>query len=195
MPMGQKICLSDRVYMISVRSKITQKLLGYLFLHNAEELYVNELLQTLDVDKRNLVKKLNELEGNGLLKSRTRGNMRLYSINKKFPLFKEYERIFLKTVGVEEKLRKILNGQKGVREAYIYGSYPQGKLTHTSDIDVMVIGSHSSIALQNLISGLQREINREINVVDMDKDEFDKRKKKKDPFLLGVLKKKNIKLI
>ena len=64
-----------------------------------------------------------------------------------------------------------------------------------SDIDLLVVGRHSIIALQRKISQLQREINREINVVNMGDGEFSKRIKGKDPFLSGILKEKHVKVI
>jgi len=66
--------------MISFRSEITKKVLNYFFLNPQESIYVNELARKLGLDKRNLVKKIRELEEKGLLKSETRGNLKLYSL-------------------------------------------------------------------------------------------------------------------
>ena len=76
--------------MISLRSEITKKILNYFYLHKQESLYVNELVRKLNADKRNLVKKLHELEVENILKSQTRGNLKLYSINSGYSLYKEY---------------------------------------------------------------------------------------------------------
>lgn len=92
--------------MISLKSEITKKLLNYFFINPQENLYVNELLRKFSLDKRNLVKKLRELEKEGILKSQIRGNLKLYSINKSYPLYKEYEKIVLKTVGLEDRMKK-----------------------------------------------------------------------------------------
>ena len=46
--------------MISLRSEITKKLLNYFFINPHESLYVNEMSQKLQLDKRNLVKKIKE---------------------------------------------------------------------------------------------------------------------------------------
>jgi hypothetical protein len=46
-----------------------------------------------------------------------------------------------------------------------------------------------------LINKLQREIDREINTVNMNTREFRKRIKNQDGFVLGILKNKNIKII
>jgi predicted nucleotidyltransferase len=159
-----------------------------------ETLYVNELSRKLDLDKRNLVKKIKELEKEGILKSQSRGNLKLYSINKNYALYKEYRQIILKTLGFEHKLRKIIEGTKGVKEAYIYGSYAENKMDVHSDIDLLVVGSHSIVLLQRHLSRLQKDVDREIHAVNMDEREFRKRIKAKDTFVSNVLKKKHIKI-
>lgn len=180
--------------MISLRSGVTKQLLNYLLLNPKEELYVNELSRKLDLDKRNLVKKLKDLEKEGILTSQERGNLRLYSIDTTYPLYKEYRAIFLKTIGLEARLKDIIRKVAGVTKAYIYGSYASGTMDTHSDIDLLVIGSHSILKLQKEISRLQKEIGREINVLNMDDNAFEKKRKNKDVFISRVLAQKHIML-
>lgn len=181
--------------MIPLRSEITRKLLDYFFINPHENLYVNELTRKLNLDKRNLVKKIRQLENEGILKSQSRGNLKLYSINTDYSLYKEIRKIFLKTIGLEDKLRKIVERIKGVKEAYIYGSYARNKMESHSDIDMLVVGSHDMSRLQRELSRLQKETDREINTVNMDEREYRKRIKNKDPFIQDVLKKSHIRII
>lgn len=180
--------------MISLKSEVTKKLLNYLFLNPEQSLYLNEISNNLSLDKRNLVKKIRELEREGFLKSETRGNLKFYRINKDYPLYNEYRQIVLKTVGFEENLKNTLKSLKGIKDTYIYGSYAENKMAPHSDIDLLVIGSHSIGSLQKNLNKLQKQINREINVVNMDESEFNKRIKNKDPFITGILKNKHIKI-
>ncbi len=68
-------------------------------------------------------------------------------------------------------------------------------MDESSDIDLLIIGSHDLIVLQKKLNVLQKELNREINVVNMDVDESRLRRKRKDPFLGDVFGKKHIRLI
>lgn len=181
--------------MISLKSAITKKILNYFFVNPEEELYVNEISRKLAADKRNLIKKLKELENEGILTSKAQGNLKLYSINQNYPLYDEYKNIVLKTLGLERKLREIIRQTENITEAHLYGSYAKDKLAAHSDIDLLVVGTHSIIKLQQKINKLQREINREINIINMDPKEYNKRKKTKDPFILNILKGKHIKLL
>lgn len=180
--------------MISLKSEITRKLLNYFFLNPEESLYVNELSRNLALDKRNLVKKIKELEMKGVLKSEARGNLKLYSINKDYPLYNEYRKIVVKTIGFEESLRNALKNVKAIKDAFIYGSYAKNKMDTHSDIDLLVVGSHNIISLQKKLNKLQKEINREINVINMNEKEFRRKVKNKDPFIMGVLRNKHIRM-
>ena len=181
--------------MISLRSEITKKLLNYFFINPHEELYVNEISKKLYLDKRNLVKKIKELEKEGIVKSHHRGNLKLSSINKDYPLYNEYRIIVVKTLGFEENIKRILMEVKGIKEAYIYGSYAKEKMDVHSDIDLLVIGNHGIVPLQKRVNKIQKEINREINITNMDEQEFKNRIKGRDFFITDVLKQKNIRVI
>lgn len=85
--------------MISLRSAVTKKALGYFFQNPRKSLYLNEIARNLRLDKRNLAKKVHELEKNGILVSAARGNLKLYSLNEKYFLLKELRNIFMKTAG------------------------------------------------------------------------------------------------
>ena len=181
--------------MISLRSEITKRVLNYFFLNPHRKVYVNALQRRLNLDKRNLVKKLKELEEEGILRSERQGNLKLYFLNTAYSLYKEYRNIILKTVGLEERLKEILNQEKGIKEAYLYGSYAGNKMDVNSDIDLLVIGVHSILSLQKKINKLEKEVDREINVVNIDVKEYKKRLKARDPFLEGIFSRNFIRLI
>jgi predicted nucleotidyltransferase len=181
--------------MISLRSSITRKTLNYFFLNPQNSFYPNELSRKLSLDKRNLVKKLNELESEGLLRSEKKGNLRLFKLNREYPFFKEIRNIVLKTTGLEENLRDILQQVPGIDRIYVFGSWAQGKMGSHSDIDLLVVGEHSIAEVQELLNAIQSRLNREINAVNMGKIDFEKRLKKGDPFLVNIMGKKHIEIL
>ena len=180
--------------MLSLRAKNTQKILNYFFLHERSELYVNEMCRRFGLDRGNLVRKLKELEEEGILRSEWKGNQRYYSLNPSFPLFKEYQKIFVKTMGFEPALKGILKKLSGIRKALLFGSYAQDKMDASSDIDLLVVGTHDTIELQKKIAGLQKTMDREINVISMSPVEYE-RKRRLNPFLKSIQAKKNIPLL
>lgn len=180
--------------MISFKSKITVKLFDYFFLNPEAERYVNELAGILKVDPKNLHRKLEELEKEGILKSEFRGKERYFSLVADFPLLEQYRQIFLKTFGLERRLKEIVAEISGIKKAYVFGSYASNKMDSSSDIDLLVVGKHSVLELQKHIVRLQKELGREINVVNMDEKEF-KARKKKDQFVKNIFNAKVIELL
>lgn len=180
--------------MLSLRSKLTKNLLCYFFVNPQEKLFVNELSRKLLLDKRNLVKKLKELEKEGILISNKQGNLKIYSLNTRYALYNEYRNIIFKTSGLEIELKKVISKVKGIKEIYIYGSYAANNLDVHSDIDLLVVGNHDIVALQNRLNRIQEALGREINTVNMSTTDFNKRVKNKDHFITGILTNKHIKI-
>jgi len=180
--------------MISFRSKVTQKILGYYFLNPSSKHYINELARILDEDPKNVDSKLKELEQDGLLMSEFQGKERFFSLNKKNPLLKHYRKIFLNTFGLEKQLAALFKSIKDLEEAYIFGSYPAEKMSSSSDIDVLAIGSQSALEIEEKITILQKKIGREINTVNLSPEEYKSMRQKKDPFIKNIFKNKTIKI-
>ena len=180
--------------MLNLRSKITQAVLGYFMLHEGDELYVHEMARRLSLDQKNLDRKLKELEKEGILTSEFRGKERYYSLNSSFPLLKEYKKIILKTVGLEHVLKDVLQRVKGLKQAYLFGSYAKDQMDAASDIDLLAVGNHNTLELQKEIFDVQKSIGREINVVSLGVTEYEK-KRKSDPFVKSVLQGKKIQIV
>lgn len=181
--------------MISLRSKITIKLLDYYFLNPDAEVYINELARILEIDPKNTETKLKELEKEGLFKSEFRGKQRYFFLAKDNPVLEHYRQIFLKTRGIEKRLKDALNGIKGIKEAYLFGSYASNNMDSSSDIDLLAIGTHSVLELQRALTKLQKDTGREFNVMNLSEKEFEKKRKNKDPFINSIFKTKIISLI
>jgi len=181
--------------MISLRSKVTIKLLDYYFLNPQAQVYINELARILDLDPKNTETKLKELEKEGLFKSEFRGKQRYFFLAKDNPILEHYRQIFLKTHGIEKRLKDMMGNIKGLKEAYLFGSYAANKMDSSSDIDLLAVGAHSVLELQRAIAKLQKDTGREFNVTNLSPKEFETKKKNKDPFINGVFKTKTIRLI
>jgi len=181
--------------MISLRSKVTIKLLDYYFLNPDAQVYINELARILELDPKNTETKLKEFEKKGLLKSEFRGKERYFFLAKDNPVLEHYRQIFLKTYGIEKRLKDTLRDIKGLKEAYLFGSYANNSMDSSSDIDILAIGTHSVLELQRAIAKLQKDTGREFNVTNLSLKEFEAKKKDKEPFITGVFKTKTIRLV
>ncbi len=79
-----------------------------------------------------------------VLRERRDGNNRLVAVDRNHPLYAPMDEIIQATYGPVPVLRELLDGQPGLQEAFIYGSWAArrsgqpGPFPH--DIDVIVIG-------------------------------------------------------
>jgi predicted nucleotidyltransferase len=168
-------------------TKMRGKLLAYSFTHPDENYYVRELSSLIGEDPGNLSRELRKLEEEGLYTSFVKGKAKFYSLNKRYPLFRELKRFVSKTAGVDGSLREVLDKFKGISLAFIYGSYAKGKERVNSDVDLMIIGNVDMDRLDILLGGLEKKLGREINYVLYSMKEFRSKRKAKDGFLMDVL--------
>jgi predicted nucleotidyltransferase len=178
-----------------VSLKAKDKVLGFFFLNDQKEVYINELARIIDSDPKNVHRILVGLEQGGILESRFKGKERYFCPRRSDPLYKSARTVFMRTKGVEPVLKGLLKGFEGIGSALIYGSYANGAFSPSSDIDLLVVGEYDRLGLQRALYKLQRNIGREINVVGMKKAEFDKKKREGNTFIRSVLDGKVIKII
>jgi DNA-binding PadR family transcriptional regulator len=84
-------------------TKLRKNLLVFSFKHPDESFYVRELSGLIREDPGNLSRELRKLEEEGIYSSTTRGNVKFYSLNKAYPLFKEVKKIVLNSLDGRKK--------------------------------------------------------------------------------------------
>jgi predicted nucleotidyltransferase len=173
-------------------SKLRSRLLSYFFTNPEKSLYVRELGIILDLDPGNLSRELRKLEQEGIFTSYTKGQIKFYSLDKKYPLFSDLKNIIFKTEGVEGSLRQLVSEYAGIVLAFIYGSYAKGKERGSSDIDIVVVGSFPRDEFTRKLRVLEAKLNREANFNSYTKVEFERESKKSGGFLNMVIKNKVI---
>jgi len=173
---------------VLLNTKLRRRLLTYSFTHPDEDYYVRELSSLIEEDPGNLSRELRALEEEGLYTSVTRGRVKLYSLNKRYPLFRELKKIIFKTEGVEGSLKEIVRRLRGIWLAFIYGSYARDREKKTSDIDLAVVGDFSRNRFTREIRSLELKLGREINFTIYTREEFEKERRKEGGFLALTLK-------
>lgn len=177
----------DKLFSSKARVEILK-----LFLFNSDNSFYQRQISNLTSQPiRGVQREVDKLHKIGLLEKSIQGNRVYYKVNKKCPIRGELKNILFKSVGVAEVLKDNLK-EKGIRLAFIYGSYAKGQESLLSDIDLMVIGDISSRELSGILSKPKRELMREINYNVFISDDFIDRVRKKDHFLSSVLKNKKI---
>ena len=174
------------------KSSLRKKLLAYYFSNPEAEHYLREIALILEVDPGNLSKELSHLEKEGIFISQERGRIKLYKLDKEYPLFHELKNIIFKTIGIEGLLKKEIQDISGIQIAFIYGSFAQNKARVDSDIDIFIIGEPNEQKLNQNIFSLEKQLGREINYIFWSKDEVIKKTKERNSFLSEIFKDKKI---
>jgi predicted nucleotidyltransferase/predicted transcriptional regulator with HTH domain len=141
----------------NIKSKTAQKILNFFFIHKKEKFYISQIAKFIQEDKSNVHKKLLELYENEILLDEYIGNQRYFFLNNDFRFLKEYEKIVSQTFGIEAILKEELLAIGGIDNAFIFGSYAQNKLNPSSDLDILIVGSHDGIKLSKKLAQLQKE--------------------------------------
>lgn len=174
------------------RSRLRQKLLSYFFTNPSANLYLREAASILKEDPGNLSKEFARLEKAGVFTSTSKGNQKYFSLDKKYPLYRELKSIIFKTTGVEGSLKEIVNDIDGIVLSFIYGSFAKNRQNTTSDIDILVVGNPDEDKLMQKIENLEKQLQREINYNIYPEKELKDRIRKKDSFILNILKRPKI---
>lgn len=132
-------------------------------------------------------RELRALERDAILTSATIGRARRYRVNERSRIAPQIRTLVQRTLGVEATLRAALRDLDGVEEAFVYGSYASGKERSTSDIDVMVVGDVSRRVLSDRLRPVEETLGRDVNVTRYTRQEFERLRRARDPFVQDVL--------
>lgn len=169
-------------------SKLRTKILGWLFTHTDQRYFVRQLTNLIKEDSTNVSRELIKLEKAGIVVSTTEGRQKYYQANSKSPIFNELKSIVRKTFGVADVIREALSPvSKNIKAAFIFGSVARSSDDRKSDIDVMIIGNITFDDAVSSVIKAQEILKREINPVVYPVEEFKKRLKEKQGFVMEVM--------
>lgn len=171
-----------------ITSKVRIKVLE-LFFSNLKEIYhvrgiVRETSEEINAVRRELTK----LEKDGILRKEPRGNRIYYSVRSEHPFYGDLISMVAKTKGLGSQLVENKNKLGKVSFIMFSGKFVRMKeRKRDDDVDILVVGEIVLPELASLIRVEESKRSHEINYTVMSREEFDFRKKRRDPFLQGIL--------
>lgn len=164
------------------------KILNLFFQDVSKEYYLNEIAEILGVKGGEIKHHLDVLTKQHILLDRRRGNMRFFKLNRNHSLYNEIKNIISKTIGIQSKLLKIINKVNGIKTAFIFGSVAKDRESLNSDIDLLLIGDNiNQDIILDKVNKYERELNRKINYQAYSTEEFARKIKKRNPFIINIL--------
>lgn len=169
-------------------SKVRVKLLKVL-LENPKEMYhVRELVRRTSEEINAVRRELARMEEAGMVKKEVRGNRLYYWFREEYPYFPELLSLAAKTTGLGFAIRKNRAKIGKVNFVIFSSQFIRYKERATPDqVDVLVVGDIVLPELANLVRQEETRRKQEINYTPMTQKEFEFRKSRRDPFILGIL--------
>ena len=183
------------------RSEARRRLLSLLFADPVLEYHLRDLARTIDMSIGAVQNVVGKLEREGVLKRRALGNLALFSLNRQHPLYGELEAVVTKTIGIAPRLARMLVEIKGIKLAFIYGSYVSvyskggSDWTAESDVDVLVVGDADPRAVARVARELGAQTHRQINYTLLASKELAEKVRKRDSFIAEALAKPILPLV
>ncbi len=180
-------CYNNLMFDLISKSKVRRQILKILFSSPDKEFYLSEIAKKIDASVGNCQRELEKMVRANVLTSQKKVNLRVYSVDRRNPFYRDLQNIINKTIGIEEEIRRMIRKISGVRFAFIFGSYAKGELSSVSDIDLFIIGKIDEDALIKKLTKSEKSIDREINYHIYSEKEF-KKKFRENSFLQNIVK-------
>jgi predicted nucleotidyltransferase len=176
-------------YADALFTKTQQRVLAVLFGQPHRSFYANEIIGLAASGSGAVQRELARLEAAKLVTVQRIGNQKHYQANPVCPIFDELRRIVLKTFGVADVLRAVLQPLwTHIDVAFVYGSLARGTEHGASDIDLMIIGTLASHAqVLETLAPVQSQLGRVVNPTLYSPVEFVERIRDGKSFVMRVL--------
>jgi DNA-binding transcriptional ArsR family regulator len=171
-----------------ITSRVRVEVLELLYSNTTEMYYVRDIVRRTKEEINSVRRELARLENAGIVKKEVRGNRIYYWVREEYPLYEDLLSLVCKSTGLGAAI--IENKTKIGKPSYVmfsgkFAAYKERK--REDEVDILVVGEIVLPELATLIRVEESKRAREINYTVMSREEFDFRKKRRDPFLLGIL--------
>lgn len=167
-----------------ISSKTRVKLLLKFFLNSSATAYLRGLESELGESSNAIRLELNKFEKAGLLTTENQGNKKIFTANKRHPLFNDIHNILLKYVGIDQIMDNVITGLGNLWRVYLAGEFAKG--IDARIIDLVFIGDIDREYLSTLCTKAEKLIDKKIRYITFSKEEFNQYfdATKKDEMLL-----------
>ncbi len=170
-----------------ITSKTRVKLLS-LFLDNQSEMYhVREIVRRVSEEINAVRRELILLEKKGILSREPRANRVYYYLDKNYPYYFDLLRLHAKSSGLGFDIIKNRVKLGKIKYAMLSGKFARRTRENPEDVDLLIVGTVVLPELSLIVKQEETKRGEEINYTVMTDEEFIFRKKRLDPFILGVI--------
>ena len=176
-------------------SKVRVKMLQQFLFNKDDEYHVRGLVRILDEEINAVRRELQNLEDAGILTSQKRGNKLFYFLNKNCPLLNELTHLFYIDRDDIRQIHKILSAEDAIQTVVITENYLKNRYENEYDIDMLVLTEASTNQLVDLFRTIEQKIEKELRLTILKPSDIEFHHKKRDDFLLNILRNDKIVII
>lgn len=170
-----------------ITSKSRVKLLNVFLSYPSDMFHVRELVRRTGDEINAVRRELAFLEKKGILTREPRANRVYYYLSKSYAFYFDFLKIGSKTIGLGEAILKNKVKMGKVKYAMFSGRFARRLPKGPEEVDLLVVGSIVLPELALLVRDEEKRLDTEINYTVMTEEEFEFRKKKRDPFIHEIL--------
>lgn len=176
-------------------SRVRVKILQFFFLAPEKMFHVREIVRRISEEINAVRRELAHLEKIGLMSKEHRANRLFYSLRRDYPLYFDLMELVVKTSGLGADLIKNKAKLGKVKFIMISGKFARNIGRGTNDVDMLMVGKVVLPEISQLVRQEEVRREREINYTVMSEEEFEFRKRRRDPFILEILRGSRIMII
>lgn len=170
-----------------ITSRVRVKILTLLLSDPDKMYHVREIVRQTKEEINAVRRELQQMDKRGLVTKEPRANRLYYVFRKTYPLYFELLELVSKTAGLGGDILKNRAKLGKVKFVMLSGNIVRGLPRNTNSVDLLVVGTVVLPELAQIIRSEETKRGREINYTVMTEEEFNFRKKRRDPFILTVL--------
>lgn len=168
-------------------SRVRVKILTLFLSHPREIFHVREIVRQTKEEINAVRRELLHMEKCGLVNKEHRANRLYYAFRKDYPLYFELLELVAKTTGLGGSILKNKNKIGKAKFIMFSGPFIRNSLRKSESVDILAVGNIVMPELSQLIKEEEVKKSTEINYTVMTEEEFNFRKRRRDPFILDVL--------
>ena len=169
-------------------SKVRVKMLSLFLSHPGTIFHVRDIVRRVDEEINAVRRELAHMEKAGMVSKEARANRLFYMFRKDYPLYFELIELIGKTSGLGWDILKHRPKLGKLKFVMLSGRFLRALPKRgSSDVDLLVVGSVVLPELAQLVKLEETKRGMELNYTVMTEEEFLFRKRRRDPFVIGIL--------
>jgi len=169
-------------------SRVRVKILSLFLNHPGAIFHVRDIVRRVGEEINAVRRELAHLEKAGMVSKEPRANRLFYTFRKDYALYYDFLELIGKTTGLGWDLIKNKAKLGRIKYAMLSGRFLRGLTKKDANsVDLLVIGTIALLELSQLVKAEEVRRERELNYTVMTEEEFNFRKRRRDPFVLSIL--------